>query len=312
MAGSRNPEAQRSKTGGHPARRRPTNPCPIFNRRSVQFSPGANNSVDWIDGIPTFDVFTPEEEPYHEVRFRNPGDSLPFATPAQVFDVMSRMKVDPRYDHSDMFNAAYPILEWAKATPELSKRVPFTSMVRSARYIAERGVLQNFQSPMLGTYKLTAKITGDSARTFYMRTVANTDGAWDPDDPMAGARQWNPPADLTKFEPLKGYTLLVVLGGDTLMTHALDDRQSFLNLPVRPATDSAGTRTWRLYIEGSLWRRPYAENDLKSIYPGPSPEGHLTIDKTGRATIDYQTRLRDGRNLTMHGERISLTAIHLF
>ena len=250
---------------------------------------------DWVRGVPTYDVHMPRLEPY--VRPGGVGSRMPLS-PEELFVVAKQLPTS--YDDA---TGLLRFLQWARENPTIATRDPLPMTVASAQYAVRRLNLKALDVPMRGTYRVVASVGAADSVVFYARTDREPTTWHDPSD--SAARLFSPPTD-----PIKAYALLVSLG-QTISVIGRDERQqSYLYLPVGPASSSTGLQIWSGELQTDMTRLVFRTGPVVTAIaqlPAMVPAS-FTIDTKGAASFAHRSKLNDGRSVVIRGTRISMEA----
>lgn len=278
------------------------------------------DSAHWVGGVPTFDMHSPESNPYPQqnsaYRSDPPTDSL-----LPIEDYFALLELLPTSDELDSSptHAFAPILRWAERHPELARLYPASEMLGLARYDMAYERLRSIIPPLAGTYRLEASLDGGAPRVFFARTRTRPTTAWSP------APQGAYDAD----EGAAGYYLLSsgALLPDSLPVDCGPTRQmsreGYLSMFAAPDPGGDG-RTWLGKVDpdfvanqfpaDSALRR-FARADFEE-FSARSERGEMelvparfVLAADGSVRVEQQIRLPDGRTLDIRGTRISLATI---
>jgi hypothetical protein len=289
------------------------------------------DSAHWVDGIPTFDVGTPDTEPYPQraQAWKYGGDD----EKDYAFDSDSILTMDQAFALMDVLPVlgekgetedARPLFAWARANPRLARRYPAAQILRFARLDLEYDLLGKIDPPLAGTYRFTATLAGRPPVTFFVRTRSAPTNEWDP-------RPAPPrPQDPTEVRRPHGYNLLAA-GAPTADALPVDvesarrmDREGYFSLLTEPERMADGTQVWRGSIEINLVARQFpadsaigqfARGDFQRSYEAYEKElpddmpARFVLAADGSVRGEQTTDLGGGRVLTIRAERISRDVI---
>jgi hypothetical protein len=282
----------------------------------------------WVDGIPTFDVHTPDSDPFpqHVEPWRledEEGGTLELLTADQTFALMDLLPLRAEED-ADPRKAARPLLEWARANPALARRYPATEILHYVRAGAESDMLGEIDPPLAGTYRFTATLAGRAPVTFFARTRSAPTTEWDP-SPVP-----TQPDDPTEPRRPTGYTMLAA-GAPTAESLPVDvgatrrmDREGYFSVLMEPERMADGTQVWRGSIDVELVARQFpadpvigqfAKDDFERFRERIGKElpeetrARFVLAPDGSVRAEQTTDLGGGRVLTIRAERISRDVI---
>lgn len=197
-------------------------------------------------------------------------------------------------------------LEWARANKATASREPLVRTVSDAVYIVRFANLQRLEVPMAGTYRFVVSVGGDSS-VIFAQTSRRPVYFSDPRGvPWPGTKD-----DPTYVPPITGYELLMTFA-EQLSELASDQRrpaQVALTVPVEPSARSGGVRTWNGQVHADLIARSGSGRYYGAVQQmSDMLDAVFTVDASGRATIFHRSRLRDGSEIIISGERISTAA----
>jgi hypothetical protein len=262
------------------------------------FSASLRDSVHWADGIPTYDVHYTAPEPYR--------GAPTMMTPVQVMDLLSRLTVSDKWPAAP--EAFAPVLDWARANPELATRWPATDLLRSTAYERERAELARIRSPLLGTYRVRLTVPGEGERVFFLRTFANLITTWNPTDTAPPTL----PLTLDPFNarPIRGYTMMVV-GSDGSAPPGRDmNREAYIDVPVAASRRTTDVTEWTATMENAVLTRQFrapADVRWRNIVESAGAIVASFALRPGGALVATGTAvLPDGRTLSVILKRVSL------
>lgn len=274
----------------------------------------------WVDGVPTLDVFTPDHQPY-------PGRSPRFlGAPVEtmlsldeLFPLLTLLP-DARLLQDSAEQAIAPLMAWARANPATARRAPMAGAISFANYMARIARVRRVNVPVLGTYRVQVDIPANGRREFFVRTEAKPDGEWHV------TRSASPPPDPTVIPPAEGYTILAVTGrsASALPTGCDDrtmDQEGYLYVMAQPAETGPAGVMWQGMIEFNLLARalprdsallqPFARawNDeytrrYRAQLPDEAP-AQFTLPAGAPMRVQTDFVAADGRRLQLRGERVS-------
>ena len=138
------------------------------------FSAALRDSVDWVDGIPTFDVHTPEENPYPRALERG-YTMLPPSEDAHLSaeQLLALYNVLPTFEEleRDAEGALAPLRQWRRDHPEEQTRFPVPWILQIVLWEAEKHRVRAIRSPIAGTYRVTISLPDRDSLTFFARTT---------------------------------------------------------------------------------------------------------------------------------------------
>ena len=256
----------------------------------------------WAAGLPTYDVFAPEFEPYSA----NTGgtgtrgrmrDTLPPLSAEEVFAAAKHLASS---DHPD---SLLKFIEWAVANRSISQRPPLSEAEGMAVYQVRLRGVRSLPVPIKGTYRITATLSGGDSVTFYARTDSIPSSAWDLSD--------RPQQRLSRsgIAPVLGYHLIISVGPDAQIPHHTRD-ESYFYLPVNSTSDSAGGQMFEGMLQPDIMGIAFPGSAFAQRFRRASDilPATFSVTPSGRATFIHRSVLSDGRELVIRGERISSEA----
>jgi hypothetical protein len=253
------------------------------------------DSAHWAGGLPTYDVFVPQAEPYTN----NPGGmgalgNVPdpqWLTPEELFAVARRFRTVK--DTFEANAAKMALYAWADSNPQLARREPLAEGLRFIDYDQWR--IRNVTLPIRGTYRVTVTVGGDSA-VYFTRIDPRPDDTWD------GSVYLTKSGPKTRLAP-EGYTLSGAIAADTA---GLAQPKQFLDgLIAKDAVDVGRTKTWK----GAI--RPEVPPGLGGVLAKTISELWFYVETTfavtadGSATFEHRSQLPDGRSVVIRGVRVT-------
>lgn len=280
----------------------------------------------WVGGVPTFDVLTPEMEPYPQQMQRQlRGRSLPpdsIVPMEELFQLMELLP-DQRLLPDSAEAATESLFAWARANPMLTGRYPIAAALSQARGMVGRQRLRAVGSSLTGTYRLTVSLSGGPVRTFYARTGRVPDSEW---NSVSNRMRHHRVDDPTIVPRPDGYYLVAAVaqsvaalpencerGRDT-------SREGYIAVVHPPPDSTPDVRTWIGKLEVSLAERAFrgdtalgrfARTEFEAYYrrsraglPAETP-ARFAQSADGTIGVEQRLTLEDGRSLTFSGMRVS-------
>ena len=231
-----------------------------WGRSALQATPGARGLYvatlrareHWADNRPTFDLRNPGDLPYtgRDPIWEMTGEPVAsLLSPDEVFDFFRAAPSSAEIAREGE-RAIEPLRGWLKDHPDLAVRPPVSFLLGSLVSALDRVALEKVDHPVLGTWRFTLSIPGDSSSTFYLRSEPTADGHWRP----SRRRTARAPGDLEP-PPIEGYGFLAVLSRRLeALPNTLVDRRNSVYLYALASTDttSLGEASWRGSLRGLL------------------------------------------------------------
>ena len=286
------------------------------------FSSGVlRDSAHWAGGVPTFDVFAPQFEPYPQLLMPRGSRSADASVPVdELFELMELFPADHLLPDSAEAATA-PLFAWARANPGLTRRYPIADAISGARYAVARQRLRAIKSPLFGTYKMTLAMSGTPTRTFYARTRGVPTSEWNAGGPL------RPPVEDPAFVPRPdGYHLLAAVAESLASLpenceRGRDSKREGYIVVVHPPPDSTpDPQSWTGKLEVSLAQGAFRADTVLNRFArdefdafrrrsrarlGHETPARFARSEDGTIRVEQQITLEDGRSLTMSGVRIS-------
>lgn len=280
---------------------------------------------EWVDGVPTLDVFAAEREPYphglvveHDYRGAGAARSEGALTAAELYELYTGLPTAAEVEASAAAALA-SMLAWEESNAALLARYPGPELVRwtlsTIGGMARRQVLRAIEPPIAGTWRFTFTLDRDPPRTFYARTREAASSAW---GAATRADPRSPP------ERPDGYFVLAsgALAPDSLPTDCRVGRrarrESYLGVDDPPP---GGGAEWRGTMDARLVARQFPADSALAAFArhwlrgGPadgeraterrSEAGRFLAAADGTLRFEETKVLWDGRTLAVHGERVS-------
>lgn len=290
------------------------------------------DSAFWANGIPTFDVHTPDMTPYpqrveQQLRLRNVKSDMLMS----IDDVFLLMNIlpDERELSDSAEKAVEPLFQWARANPEMARRYPAVQALGRARYAVNTARLRRIKSPLVGTYRISFRIGDGPVRSFYARSQAVPVSTWtnllgpepQADDPTLVVQ---PPGYYLQVTGAIELTELPqTCVADSVPKNFRDGYIAVLDTP--PLQVKEGLQ-WRAKVELELLGRVFTDDPeliqfIKDAFQlgyqrrnaGLSRTDDLparfTRTSSGAIQFEQTIALDDGRQVVVSGERISTDTI---
>jgi hypothetical protein len=244
-----------------------------WSRSAVWLTPGQEGLVSarlrapehWADGLPTFDVFRPQLQPYDPSHGPWAGsDSLgPRALPAlQLMYLLDSLP--PVFGSNGRADTLVErrVIERLHADPALRDRYPVVMIVHEAARILESARLRGIRPPFAGTLKLELSFDDGPWRTMWARTDPHP-LAWRADESAAQAMPPDPlaPTPYTRYElGVHSATAREALPRDCRERRAIND-YGYVDV-ARHAADAHRTPgRWRIGIQESVIDHVFTDAD---------------------------------------------------
>ncbi|MGE0440276.1 MAG: hypothetical protein AB7S39_07265 [Gemmatimonadales bacterium] len=265
----------------------------------------------WLDSVPTVDVFGAHLKPYPE-GFREDLSAGEILTVDEFAELLERLP--PANGEERDGSAAFRRLsEWLDANPGVRGREPAAGLARMVRFRARAERIRAIEPAVAGTYRFTVTVTGAPPLSFYARTVDRPTGEYGRDRSSIGDRA----ADAL----IEGYSLLTGVADrveelPTDRTNRSPDREGYLNvlLPAEGGTGQ-GTRTGGSAGFGLL----RASRPSDSLFVRLARDfrfesrlgraGEFRIGPGNDVSFSEEVDLGAGRTLRIEAVRISLRTI---
>jgi hypothetical protein len=284
----------------------------------------------WADGLPVFDVFVAEFQPYPlspaYVRILQEIQPRRAMSAEQYFELLSAMPTDEdRYNMPD--SAWVMFARWQATRADLASLYPASEIAEelASDVIREKGrrLLLSIQPTIAGTYRMSFSLNDGGEKQFYMRTRPR---------PLNTGRPNVPTPQNPLDEPAwpEQYVMLVS-GASSLQTLAMDCgktraawREGYISV-LDPARNAPDPRTeWRGKIEVSLIARQFPEDSALAQFSRQqfdewsarsdasrerAADARFWLDNDRILRVEQTIRLHDGRTLFVRGERVSLQIV---
>ena len=286
------------------------------------------DSVHWAGGVPTFDIFTPEMEPYpKQVRRQSRGRRLPTDSIVPIDELFQLIELFPeeRLLPDSAEAATKELFAWARANPTLTRRYPIAVALTWARGMVGTQRLRAIESPLTGTYELTVSLSAGPTRTFYARTRRVPTSEWS-SKPLLP----RPVDDPTVVPRPEGYYLMAALAEslgalpENCERGRDANREAYIAVVVPPADSPPDARRWTGVLEAKLVERAFpadaalrefAKADFNASYqralaglPAETP-ALFVRSADGTIYVEQKLTLEDGRSLTINGIRVSADTV---
>ena len=275
----------------------------------------------WAVDLPTLDVHEPSWFPYpgRMKALRRFGD---YMTPLTAVELLGLYEVTPTNEERerDFAAAVAPVVAWARRHPELARREPAASALRSLRFDEEQRRVRAIASPLVGTWRIEASLDGGAPRTLWLRTMER---------PAAGEVPLRTaPVDgvADPLAPHRSASYTIIASGDTTrdgLREAADpyriERIGYLRVDLPEGADHARA-AWRGSVELDVLGRVFptdtvlhafiraARDESYAAHRAGRPRGSaatFTRAADGTLRVEQRTPVADGRTLVLRGERVS-------
>lgn len=129
--------------------------------------------AQWVDDIPTFDLFDPTQQPFPRALERSPfrraGRALATVTTEQLLQLLD--EIPDRRTPPDSLEES-ELVRRLLADTATARLYPVTEWVREALYAFQSARLRAVRVPVAGTFRLEASLDGGPWRTFFLKTGA--------------------------------------------------------------------------------------------------------------------------------------------
>ncbi len=286
------------------------------------FTATLRDRAHWAGGLPTFDVRSPESNPYPQRANIDDEAADSLLSIDDYFAVLGLLPTREQAD-SSVAQAYQPLVRWAAQRPELARRYPLSRMLGDAQYYAGYQRLRSISPPLAGTYRFEVRLDNQPPRSFFARTRQRPTTGWtlaggDDDEPVDG-----PDAG-------EGYTILAAgaLSADSLPVDIGParniGREGYLSMLKDPEPGGGEVRTWRGKVELDIVARQFPADSALNRFVRDEfqeymdrddrgerevPPARYVMSPGGEVRVEQTIRLRDGRTLRLTGTRISRVTI---
>ena len=283
------------------------------------FTATLRDSSHWAAGIPTYDVFAPQFQPYPQRIDRQRGSRRAPVAIVPLEELFELMELFPDYrllpDSADAATA--PLFRWARTNPELTGRYPIADALVQARAMVRNQRIRAIDSPLIGTWQLSVSLSGAPARTFYIRTEGRPTSHWD------SVSVVQPVEDPTFVPGVYGYYLLAAISQsiDSLPSSCRDrGRHGYISVLNAPAKRVADTLLWTGELEAKIPERAFPGDTALGQFSraafnafsqrwraGLTPErtARFIQSADGTLRVEQVQKLEGGQSLTLSGTRIT-------
>ncbi|HEX8243920.1 MAG TPA: hypothetical protein VF541_10500 [Longimicrobium sp.] len=274
----------------------------------------------WAGGIPTFDVFTPYDDPYPQRADPDRYDAAEDSILLSIDEYLSVLEMLPMAEDADSIpaeRAFAPLMRWAGQRPALARRYPLRQLLGDVRNQIGYERLRRIEPPLAGTYRFELRLGSGAPRVFYARTRArpttswNTGPGYDPDYDAADGYE------MLSAGALLPDSLPVDCGPSRDMS-----REGYVAVKKEPEPGSGGN-VWLGKVELGLVvhqfrgdsalarfaRDEFAEFSERADRGEPDLVPARFVRSGGQVRVEQVIRLRDGRTLRLTGTRISRATI---
>jgi hypothetical protein len=257
------------------------------------------DSADWAGGLPTYDVFVTDGEPYTD---RPGGTGLttatqgpPPLTPGELFAVARGFRVVTNAQEAEAATMAMYL--WAEANPQVAKRSPLDEALNFSGY--HRWRIRDVILPTRGTYRVTYTIGQDSV-TLYARTDAKPNDFWD------GTADLGPGRAETRIAT-DGYFVTGWYSADTVNWTGGKARLLDWAIAREPVASAGRLTSWKGWVDPNMVPDELASPTMKATLRDMRHvlEATFTLGADGSATFEHRSQLPDGRAVVVRGVRIS-------
>ncbi len=285
------------------------------------FSASLRPTSEWVGGVPTLDVFTPELEPYpvgqvqQAARRRAGADSA--LTVDDMLELMDNLP-DAQAMRRDPERASQSLYAWVRADTVRSRLYPVRQILSWVKYSRQKFLLRKIHHPVIGTYRFTLTMDGSTPVTIFARTEETPNGNWShrtphSDDPMV-AEPWD----------LYDYLFFIAQSEAALPSgcgaySVMPPPESYLYLFADAPTKSRDGATYPAWIELNAFARAFPADSALTAFDSLAFNpfvnrpvrliGNVTSATDGVTRFSQAETLSDGRRLVVTGERVSRLVI---
>jgi hypothetical protein len=285
------------------------------------FSATLRPKAEWVGGVPTLDVFTPELEPYpvgpnqQAARRREGADSA--LTLDDMLVLMDKLP-DAEAMRRDPERASMPLYAWVRADTLRTRLYPVRQILSWVKYSRQKFLLRTVHHPVIGTFRFTLTTDGRAPVTIFARTEETPNGSWShrtphSDDPMV-VQPWD----------LYDYLFFIAQSEEALPSgcgaySVLPPPESYLYLFADKPATTRGIATYPAWIELNAFVRAFPADSalmpFDSLAFNPFEHrpvrliGSMTAAPGGVTRFSQAETLSDGRRLVVTGERVSRRVI---
>ncbi|MEZ4455053.1 MAG: hypothetical protein R2882_00685 [Gemmatimonadales bacterium] len=265
----------------------------------------------WIDSVPTVDVFGAHLKPYPEA-FREDLSAAEILTVDEFADLLERLP-SASAEQREGSAAFRRVSEWLDANPEIRAREPALGLARTIRSRARAERIRAIEPVIAGTYRFTVTVTGQPPVSFYGRTVDRPIGEY--------RRDLKSFRNLAPDDPIEGYSLLTSVADriEDLPTDRMNrdpDREDYLNV-LLPAAGGTGPGTTTAGSAGLGLLEAFRPADTLFVRLGRDFRFEIGLGAVGEfrigpgADISFaeEFALGPGRTLRITATRVSLRTI---
>ena len=290
--------------------------------------------AQWVDGTPTFDVFLAALEPYplglrhrREAERAEDRDRGRRLTAGEYYELYSALP--PSHLVNGRPDAALALVaDWERRNPDLPAVPPAPDVLGHARGLIRQAFTRNYldgiDPAVAGTWRFTFSLDGGEERTFHARTRPRPTTPW-----STGQRA-------ERFDPRlppplpEGYHMLAsgapsrnALPGDCREDRQMDaEGYVMVADPAGPAREERAewigqaeiallARTFPSDSALAAFQNAYFQERYRERPDGLPPEVDGVFRRGADGVIRFRqvSSLRDGRTLTLEGERLSSRTI---
>jgi hypothetical protein len=288
----------------------------------------------WVNGMPVFDAFLADFEPYplspmyRDDHIRPTFRSSTWLTAEQYYELLEVLPTQQERE-ARPDSTWHVFLHWRDANSDLSQAYPANQirvdLANQISRIKATQLLRSIRPVVAGTYRMSLSLAGIPERTFYLRTWPHATSEWY--ETLTPPRLPGP-----LDEPRRPHAFLVLARGasaqDALQTDCRESRlaarEGYIHV-IDPPTAVGEERTeWRGWLDVRLLAAQFPEDSALVRFSRQAFEESMRrwSDNLGRQTparfwldadsvllVEQITRLESGETLTIRGARISSVVI---
>lgn len=267
-----------------------------WNRSAVWLTPGQEGLLSaalrpqehWVDGMPTFDIFRPERQPYDPSNEELGGSDSIAMTALPPQRLMHLLDSLPSASTDTL--VLRRVFDRLHGDATLRDRYPVMTLISAAVSGIETARMEGIRPPFAGTLKLELSFEGGPWRTLWART--------DPSPTHLNGERWAD--DVEPTDPLTprlydGYTLYLHTSAEriSLPHHCMERGRTgygYVNVPRHAADAHLSPGRWSIGFEESMIENVFTADDRARADSQRDLKARLNDVRIRRDTSEWTPR----------------------